>query len=138
MRKTMGLFLSLMFSLSILLPAYAVEYDEIEYQYDRHTITLSPITPQINITFDNIPSENDAREQNFRNYELAKEYVLSLGLPEKGLKHIEDSCLSELDALMQDNFVLTSYTVLTPKTRASYSFYGTYNNVDFYSSYLFN
>ncbi|MBS6217315.1 MAG: hypothetical protein KH704_10395 [Clostridiales bacterium] len=131
----LSIFLIFLLSFSILPSAYATEYDEIGTHYDRHTITFSPLSPQLDSSSAFEFSETRLQEQNLKNYGLAKKYVLSLNLSSNGFEHIEEACLNELNLLQENNFILTSYTVLTPKAAASYTLYGTYNGVNFYSSY---
>lgn len=68
--------------------------------------------------------------------ESAKAGVLALNLGELGLDALEDACLNELDAMAElEGVTLHEYTVLVPKNRAvSYTYYGTYNGVEFYTS----
>lgn len=79
----------------------------------------------------------DDTAQHKANVNSAIAFVKSLGLAEQGYKYIEDSCLDQLqDFLDEDNFVLESYTVLTPKVAAvAPTYYGTYNGFTFYSAY---
>lgn len=140
MRKLSSVFLFAVMIISMLLiPASATSTsyseEELDVLYDFHTITVPLDINQAHINSSDELSYATLEAHNQQNYELIREYVRSLGLDKIGLGYIETACLNELDALSKENFIIESYTVLTPKTRASYSLYGTYNGVDFYSSY---
>ena len=65
------------------------------------------------------------------NIKAAEEYVYSLELSKQGYKCIENACLAQLSFLEDQNCLLTSYTVLTPKSGTP-RLYGTYNSKKFY------
>lgn len=67
----------------------------------------------------------------------AIDYVLSLDLADKGYGYIEESCLSELYDMMddEDNYILNSYSVLIPKSRLSMEYYGTKEGLRFFYSF---
>lgn len=64
----------------------------------------------------------------------AKDFVLSLNLDESNYYYIEESCLQQLDQMIEDGVLLTSYSVLVPKsTTDALEFYGSYNGREYYS-----
>lgn len=114
---------------------------DIDNYYDKLTISFSS---DIRV-LEESPNGGSASRNllNENNIGAAKEYVTSLNLEGIGLKYIEDACLNQLDNLENsaDGSVLTSYSVLIPKDRASINptYYKTIGNIDyyyaFYSSY---
>lgn len=74
------------------------------------------------------------RSANENTIDAAIAYVESLELSDIGYSHIEEACLSELNAYKDDGVILESYTVLVPKSKAKY-YYGTYLNHDYYYGY---
>ena len=102
--------------------------------YIQYTIDFAPTSDANGIE----RSFLDAESQNEKNVLSAKEYVKSLDLGEIGYSNIESSCLSNLDGFLSPEYnngdnILTSYTVLVPKAGSGMSFFGTWNNRDFYN-----
>lgn len=68
-------------------------------------------------------------------FDVAIDAVKALNLAADGLGYIEEACLEELEFKRDQGVELESYAVLVPKAaKANPTYYGTYNNVDFYSS----
>lgn len=155
-KRALSFFLTLCMSFTLITSAFSAEptlncassTDE-EVSYDRYTITFDLPLQQLSLTrtdADVLQYEQDVvLPHNQRAAKTASEYVKSLGLSSHNLSFIEESCLSELDAISGDSdYVLTSYTVLVPQgglsTQSNYdtmplselSYYGTYANQDFY------
>jgi hypothetical protein len=100
-------------------------------EYDEFTISFpSPAKSE------NKPSVMSVENINDENITTAQAYVQSLNLKNLGYQYIEDSCINQLETFKEDDdTVLTSYTVLVPKTRAATpTQYGTYKGKTFYSA----
>lgn len=82
---------------------------------------------QYKISFNQNNSKNSAGSS----IDEAIQYVKSLNLSEKGLAHIEEACLMELEQYKSEDVELEDYTVLVPKTKAK-TLYGSYGGYDFY------
>lgn len=87
--------------------------------------------------------EVESRHQ--QNVDAAYDFVMSLGLEEKGYVLTQQACLAELEILRENEaVVLEYYTVLTPKEipvaksnqPADAMFFGTKNGQDFYYNYF--
>ena len=126
MKQMLSILLSAVMVLSISIPAFASTTDEDTFcidNYTQHTINFAETDPNMK-----------TRSANENTNDAAIAYVESLELSDIGYSHIEEACLSELNAYKDDGVILESYTVLVPKSKAKY-YYGTYLNHDYYYGY---
>lgn len=130
----------------------AVTSVEEKVDCDKYTITFDKpeilkITTDTNSKLNSDEVTKKVILEHNKNVTLeAKDFVLSLKLPEVNLEFIEASCLNELDEMSKfTDFVITSYTVLVPtgalKARErsvpfeNLTYYGKYAGINFYFYY---
>ena len=130
----------------MIVPAWAAspetyEEEDIEANYDKHTITFDTDMSEGLMSEEpdaRLLTDEERREVHLLNVSEAREFVLSLELKAQGFELVEEACLQELDEYEKmDDIILESYTVLTPKktTRATPSnlqTFGTKNGRTFY------
>lgn len=101
------------------------EYEEFTIEFDIEPVTYS--TRSVDAL------QNDLRDQDSENTERAKDFVRSLELSERGFGYIEEACLQNLERLEEQAGVLTSYSVLLPKTAmATPTYVGSQGGISFY------
>ena len=111
--------------------------DEIDLNdYIQYTIDF-PVKSDT-LSAGSVTSDNsNVMAQHKNNVYNAMEYVKSLHLVEQGYASIEKSCLENLETYLSDDFstdsILTSYTVIVPKSGSGMSYYGTWAGRDFYN-----
>lgn len=122
LKKFICMCLSVLFVSSVCIPVLGNDEIDLYTNYNWSTIN-----------FDDSEEINGRSVQD--NIDKAIEYVQSLNLSENGYSYIEEACLEELETYKENDVLLTSYTVLTPKTRATEQYFGSVGNNDFYVTY---
>lgn len=139
-RKLGSVFLAAIITYLMVIPSYAVEYsennfEELSEEEIRNSIELN--CDSFNIRFDgndnnttlmdsheinsfNEETETDILTKNSKRSAVAAEFIKSLNLSEKGYESIETFCLNELEYYgKMEEAELISYTVHVPKESSS-------------------
>lgn len=138
-KKFLSLLLALAMCLSLGVPAWAsktantLTANNISSKYDSYTLDLETYQKNLDVERDILSTKSEQLKA-IPNEDIVS-YVKSLNLSEKGFSFVETECLNQLKEYEDAGIELTSYTVLTPKTRSD-DVFGEYNGRTYYSTFV--